>query len=61
MRWAPRADFEDGLLDLVLVSGASKLQMIAESKRIYSGEIAQMTGVREFRATEVVVCPARTV
>lgn len=61
MRWAPLCDLEDGLLDLVLVSGASKLQLVTESNRIYNGEIAKMSGVRQFRATEVIAIPASPV
>ena len=61
MRWAPGASLEDGLLDLVLVSGATKSQLIAESSRIYTGEIAKMSGVRQFLATEVVAYPATPV
>jgi diacylglycerol kinase family enzyme len=61
MRWAPRFSLEDGLLDLVLVSGATKRQLITESNRLYTGEIANMSGVREFRASEVIAYPARAV
>ena len=61
MRWAPGSDFEDGVFDIVLVSGSSKLRMIAESNRIYSGEISKMAGVREMRGTEIVAEPSRPV
>ncbi|MBI3395727.1 MAG: hypothetical protein HY042_07830 [Spirochaetia bacterium] len=61
MRWAPKSDFEDGVLDLVLVSDVSKTKLVTESHRIYSGDIAKMTGVREFHGTEVEAFPARTV
>jgi len=61
MHWAPRSDAADGLLDLVLVSDVSKWRLVMESSRVYSGEIAKMTGVREFRATEIEAYPASPV
>lgn len=61
MRWAPDCDVADGLLDLTLVSGVGKWRLISGSKRIYDGGIARMSGVRQFRATEVSAYPARPV
>jgi diacylglycerol kinase family enzyme len=61
MRWAPGSSLEDGLFDLVLVSGVGKWPLIVGSRRIYNGEIARMPGVRPFRATEVVAFPGRPV
>lgn len=61
MHWAPKSDFEDGLLDLVLISDVSKMKLVTESHRVYSGDVAKMTGVREFHGTEVEVFPVRTV
>lgn len=61
MRWAPKSSIEDGLFDLVLVSNVPKIKLITESHKIYSGQVASMTGVQEFQATEIVAIPERTV
>ncbi len=61
MRWAPSSDLEDGVFDLVLVSDVPKHKLITESHKIYSGKVREMTGVREFHASEVSAIPERTV
>jgi diacylglycerol kinase (ATP) len=61
MRWAPRSSVEDGLFDLVLVSNVPKRKLITESHKIYSGQVSSMTGVQEYRASEIVAVPERTV
>lgn len=60
MDWAPFANIEDGILDLVLVGKAPKRKMILESHKIYSGQVGTMTGVSQYKATEVRVIPIRT-
>lgn len=61
MHWAPASDLEDGVFDLVLISDASKLKLVTESHRVYSGDIGRMSGVQEFHGVEVHVIPERTV
>ncbi len=60
MAWAPNASIEDGVFDLVIVSNVSKAKMIMESHKVYSGHVGTMTGVSEYKATEVHVIPERT-
>jgi YegS/Rv2252/BmrU family lipid kinase len=60
MIWAPNSNLTDGIFDLVLVSNVPKLKMILESHKVYSGQISTMTGVSEYKATEVHVIPERT-
>lgn len=57
MIWAPDASLEDGIFDIVLVSNIPKRKLISESHKVYSGKIAQMTGVSEFKGVEVHVIP----
>ncbi|MCE9499453.1 MAG: YegS/Rv2252/BmrU family lipid kinase [Leptospira sp.] len=61
MRWAPNYDLEDGIFDIVIVSNVSKIKLVTESHKIYSGKVSTMTGVREFHATEMHVVPVRTI
>jgi YegS/Rv2252/BmrU family lipid kinase len=60
MIWAPDANMEDGIFDLVLVSSAPKLKLITESHKVYSGKVATMTGVSLFKGVEIHVIPVRT-
>jgi YegS/Rv2252/BmrU family lipid kinase len=60
MIWAPSANIEDGIFDIVLVSNIPKRKLISESHKVYSGKIAHMTGVSEFKGVEVHVIPERT-
>ncbi|HMV42031.1 MAG TPA: diacylglycerol kinase family protein [Leptospiraceae bacterium] len=60
MVWAPSASIEDGVFDIVLVSNVPKYKLITESHKVYSGKIASMTGVMEFKAVEIHVIPERT-
>ena len=60
MAWAPNSSITDGVFDLVLVSNVSKMKMILESHKVYTGKVGKMTGVSEFKATEVSVYPERT-
>ncbi len=55
MAWAPRAVLDDGAFDLVLIGGVSKLKMITDSSKVYGGRISEFPGVREYRASEVIV------
>ncbi|MBE7413300.1 MAG: YegS/Rv2252/BmrU family lipid kinase [Leptospiraceae bacterium] len=61
MWWAPKANFEDGVFDIVLVSKVPKLKLVATSHKVYTGKVSSMPGVKEFQATEVLVIPERTV
>ncbi len=55
MNWAPRGNIEDGVFDLVVVSGVGKFRMLLEAGRVYSGRISEMTGVHEYLASEIVL------
>lgn len=60
MIWAPEANVEDGILNLVLVSNVPKRKLITESHKVYSGKIATMSGVTLFTGVEIHVIPERT-
>lgn len=61
MNWAPRSEIDDGLFDIVVIGGVSKTRLIMECPKIYSGQISQFPGVKEFRASKVRVTPLRDV
>ncbi|MCC6275605.1 MAG: hypothetical protein IT569_07095 [Leptospiraceae bacterium] len=61
MWWAPKANLEDGIFDVVLVPDVSKLKLVATSHKVYTGKASTMPGVKEFQATEIIVSPERTV
>ncbi len=60
MMWAPKSSLTDGVFDLVLVSNIPKHKLILESYKVYSGQISTMSGVSEYKATNVKVIPERT-
>lgn len=57
MRVAPNASPDDGMFDVVIMSGASKARLIADMKQIYAGEHVNNPAVRVLRARKVVAAP----
>ncbi len=57
MRVAPRARPDDGLFDVVIMTGAGKGQAAANMKRIYTGEHVNLPNVRVLRGRKVVAAP----
>ncbi|MGH9554692.1 MAG: diacylglycerol/lipid kinase family protein [Terriglobales bacterium] len=52
MRIAPRAELDDGLLDLVRIRAAGRLRLLRCLHRVYSGAHVSMPEVEYFRAAE---------
>ena len=59
MNWAPRGDIDDGLFDIVIIGGVSKIKLITESPKVYSGRISEFPGVKEFSAREIRMTPLK--
>lgn len=57
MKWAPDADVQDGLFDVVLLSLSSRIKLILETGKVYSGKIREMSGVKQFKASEINIIP----
>ncbi len=55
MGWAPRGEISDGLFNLTLLSGGSKMQLVTQSSKIYAGRVAEFPGVKQMEAREVTV------
>lgn len=53
MMLAPHAELDDGLMDLILTDGASRLDIVKELPRIKRGAHLQNPHVRELRGREV--------
>lgn len=53
MKVAPAADLSDGLLDVIVVDAAGKIELLAKLAHIYRGTHVTKRGVRTFRAREV--------
>ena len=53
MKIAPNAEQRDGLFDVILVEGVSRLTILAALQRVYSGTHLTHPAVRAGRATEV--------
>ncbi len=53
MRIAPYAEQQDGLFDVVLVEGVSRLRILAAFQRVYQGTHLTHPAVRSARAAEV--------
>lgn len=53
MKVAPNADLEDGLLDVIVVDAAGRLELLVKLAHIYRGTHVTKRGVRTFRAREV--------
>jgi diacylglycerol kinase (ATP) len=52
---APQAEADDGFFDLVLIESMKKLEILANSRRLYSGTIAKNPKVQIMRAREIKV------
>jgi YegS/Rv2252/BmrU family lipid kinase len=55
MMFAPHAELDDGLLDVILTDGITRLGIIMELRRIGSGEHLKNPRVSETRAKEILV------
>lgn len=55
MNWAPNASLEDGLFDVVVISGVSKLQLILQSQKVYAGRVSEYPGTVQFRASRIIL------
>ena len=55
MKVAPGADPSDGLLDLVVVGGVSRLRFVADFRKVFAGRHVDGTDVTETKVREVVV------
>ncbi len=53
MYWAPTAELDDGIFEIVLIAKGGKVRLIAETGKIYRGEAGRIQGARLYRATEV--------
>lgn len=59
MRIAPRAAVDDGLLDVVVVGAASRLDLIRSLPKVYDGRHAELDAVTMLRGSEVTVTAAQ--
>ncbi len=59
MLLAPHAQLDDGLLEVVLIHGVSKLRFLASLPRVFKGTHVQLPEVRVLRAAEVEISAAR--
>jgi YegS/Rv2252/BmrU family lipid kinase len=57
MRVAPNAKPDDGLFDVIVMSGTSKSQALADMKLIYTGEHLNNPAVRAFRGAKIMAAP----
>ena len=55
MMLAPRAEIDDGLLDVTVFEAKSKLHTLALAPRLYAGRYADHPGIHEFRGRHIVV------
>jgi YegS/Rv2252/BmrU family lipid kinase len=57
MRVAPHAKPDDGVFDVIVMSGTSKSQALADMKQIYTGEHLSNPAVRSLRGTRIMAAP----
>jgi len=57
MKVAPDADPADGLFDVIVMGGTSKLQSIAQMNQIYTGEHVSNSAVRVMRGKRIIAAP----
>ena len=53
MRVAPAAKPEDGLLEVIVIGGQSKLRFLSNLPKVFSGKHVEVDSVQVFRASEV--------
>ncbi|MCE9596730.1 MAG: hypothetical protein K8S54_02075 [Spirochaetia bacterium] len=53
MNWAPTATLDDGLFNIVLIAGVSKLQLVLKSNLVYAGRVAEFPGIVQFQTSEI--------
>ncbi len=61
MQWAPTAQLDDGLLRLTVISGPRKWPLIAQSGKLYKGEVETFPGAITFAVSGVTVRSAYSV
>ncbi|MCP3987180.1 MAG: diacylglycerol kinase family lipid kinase [bacterium] len=54
MRCAPAARFDDGLLDVVVIPGFGKAELVSKLPRLYAGTHLEVPGVLGFQGRELV-------
>jgi diacylglycerol kinase family enzyme len=59
MHIAPGAVLDDGVLDVVVVRSASKLQLIRSMPKVYDGTHVELDDVLTFRGREIVISAER--
>ena len=57
MRVAPNAKPDDGYFDVIVMSGTSKRQALADMKQIYTGEHLDNPAVRALRGVKIMAAP----
>ncbi len=55
MNWAPDSKLDDGLLDVVIIAGVSKMKLVLNSKLVYAGRVGEFPGIIQFRAREITI------
>jgi len=55
MNWAPDAQLDDGLFNVVLISDVSKLKLVLNSRLVYAGRVSEFPGITQFKATRVLL------
>lgn len=61
MQIAPQASVEDGLLDVVVIGAASRLDLIRSLPKVYDGRHAELDAVTMLRGSEVTVAAAQPI
>lgn len=57
MKWAPFGNLDDGAFEIVLIRRTSKLRMILDSRKVYTGHVEGMEGVSQFETKEILLQP----
>lgn len=61
MQQLPHADFNDGLLDMTVISNMHKLKMILSLPKLASGSFIRMQSVKTFRGKQITIESDKTI
>lgn len=57
MKWAPFGNIEDGSFQVVCIKQTSKLRIVLDSRKVYGGQLAGVSGLTQFESSDVSIQP----